>query len=1005
MRYYLALMIMIAALIAIPEIGPADWQKYPANPVLDHGVRGSWDALHVSHPSVLYDGTLYHLWYAGYNGVQWSIGYARSRDGIDWEVYPGNPVLSDGLGDVWDGTSVSQPCVLFDGERYRMWYAGYDGEHLRIGYATSNDGIAWNKHPNPVLDVGTTGSWDAMGVSSPTVVFDGIGYRMWYAGYDGEHLRIGYATSNDGIAWNKHPNPVLDVGMTGSWDAMGVSGPCAVDLEGKIRIWYSGYDGLHLRLGLSETSAPIAHAHVNPAIYEATSPAGAEVSLDGSLSVGADGRPITDDTSYAWDFDGDGLADATGRQVRHVYPLGTHIATLFVTDRDQISQDSISIRVEDTRPPVVTLLSPIGGEIFPTGEALPIRWDIATDAVSLESDIRIGIFIRLDEGEWQPIVSDEANDGLYEGWVVPGILESDRVQIKLEAADASGNVGLDVSAAFAIDRYPPEVRLTAPNGGEVLRGGSVFPITWQPAMDTIALSERPISLFYSQDGGANWTMIAEQEWNDGEYAWSLPMLDAEVLVRIEARDCAGKVGSDVSDGVFMIDSTSPSSPTLTSPADGTVTDQSELTFEGTAEAGSTVTVWDGDSILGNVMASDGTFRYLTTLADGVHSFSVTATDAAGNVSEASAPVVVTVDTVAPVVVTFSSGKAKYRTNETVQITYAVTDALSGVNEVVIHAGEVEYSSLPDEGQVEISPPLTVGRLTATLTATDAAGNTVTASTSAVVEPLLMRMDVVPNVFKIHAPKKRRKSREDNEGEGARRDDRGKEDREKERRKPPVLLVTYLSPPEGIAVTDIEPSSLRLNGRSARKAITREAVLEAVFEVDIPFVAALLSLPESMIVALRQDTTCIRVFLNEPADIASLTLGSLQMAGKLKDGCALVSEDASRHLVLKKVAAPAARVADRTFLAQNYPNPFNPDTWIPYALASDAVVDVRIFDLHGRMVRRIHVGYREAGFYTERNNAVHWDGYNDAGERVSSGVYFYTLQAGDFTATRRMVIMK
>ncbi len=136
------------------------WEKYPANPVFDLGDNGNWDELHVSHPSVLFDGNRYHLWYVGDNGSQLDIGYARSKDGVAWKKYPGNPVLDDGLGDVWDGDFVSQPCVLHDGNQYRMWYAGYDGSNLRIGYATSNDGLHWDKHAsNPVLDLGGSGSW------------------------------------------------------------------------------------------------------------------------------------------------------------------------------------------------------------------------------------------------------------------------------------------------------------------------------------------------------------------------------------------------------------------------------------------------------------------------------------------------------------------------------------------------------------------------------------------------------------------------------------------------------------------------------------------------------------------------------------------------------------------------------------------------------------------------------------------------------------------------------
>ncbi|MBC8456488.1 MAG: hypothetical protein H8D67_00650, partial [Deltaproteobacteria bacterium] len=225
----LSAIIIITVLTFVPGIGMAQisWEKYPANPVIDLGANGSWDDAHVSHPSVLFDGTKYHMWYVGDNGSQRGIGYAVSLNGEVWMEYPGNPVLDDGLGDVWDGEFISQPSVLHDGTKFHMWYAGYDGTNMRIGYATSNDGIVWKKHAaNPVLDLGTSGSLDLVGVSSPTVMLKDNVYHMWYSGYDGTNMRIGYATSGDGINWNKHIfNPVLDLGASGSWDAIGVSSP------------------------------------------------------------------------------------------------------------------------------------------------------------------------------------------------------------------------------------------------------------------------------------------------------------------------------------------------------------------------------------------------------------------------------------------------------------------------------------------------------------------------------------------------------------------------------------------------------------------------------------------------------------------------------------------------------------------------------------------------------------------------------------------------------------
>ena len=102
-------------------------------------------------------------------------------------------------------------------------------------------------------------------------------------------------------------------------------------------------------------------------------------------------------------------------------------------------------------------------------------------------------------------------------------------------------------------------------------------------------------------------------------------------------------------------------------------------------------------------------------------------------------------------------------------------------------------------------------------------------------------------------------------------------------------------------------------------------------------------------------------------------------------------------------SPAVSVED-TLLA-NYPNPFNPETWIPYQLSASADVSVSIYSVNGHLVRRLDLGHQSAGVYRSRSRAAYWDGRNAFGERVASGLYFYTLTAGDFTATRKMLIRK
>ena len=102
---------------------------------------------------------------------------------------------------------------------------------------------------------------------------------------------------------------------------------------------------------------------------------------------------------------------------------------------------------------------------------------------------------------------------------------------------------------------------------------------------------------------------------------------------------------------------------------------------------------------------------------------------------------------------------------------------------------------------------------------------------------------------------------------------------------------------------------------------------------------------------------------------------------------------------------ASLTPERTALLTNYPNPFNPETWIPYQLSESAEVTLRIYAVSGVLVRTLNLGHQLAGLYHQRSRAAYWNGKNELGEPVASGIYFYTLTADDFTATRKMLIMK
>ncbi len=226
------------------------WEKYAGNPVLEPAESGEWDSFYRGQVAVIEDGGIYKMWYSGAGlAGPWQTGYATSTDGLEWDIYPGNPVLEGGLPESWDEQEANGPTVIKDGDTYRLWYHGCNADYsiCSIGYATSNDGVNWAKYAgNPVLEA-TPGEWDETGLAWPRVIKNGATYEMWY--YSGG--QIGRATSSDGAAWTPYAgNPVLSEG----WDGAGV-GPSALLLDGETyKMWVTSGVGESRGLGYAEST-------------------------------------------------------------------------------------------------------------------------------------------------------------------------------------------------------------------------------------------------------------------------------------------------------------------------------------------------------------------------------------------------------------------------------------------------------------------------------------------------------------------------------------------------------------------------------------------------------------------------------------------------------------------------------------------------------------------------------------------------------------------------------
>ena len=266
----LLLIVLWGAGVALAQ---TEWADYPVNTVLGPGDPGTWDELARVEPAVLFDGSVYHMWFAGYDAT-WSgggLGHATSPDGVVWTVLPLDPVLPPGDPGEWDELIWNRPAVIYDGSVFHMWYGGEDAQGIvRGGYATSLDGITWAKYPgNPVFDVGPPGSWDSGHARPGAVVLDGDTYRMWYSGWGYQYYgAIGYAESTDGVNWTKWLYPVLDGASPPAWDVE-VFNPTVVFDGFVYHLLYGGYDrsGGDWMVGYAFSNIPLAfHRHLDKSV-------------------------------------------------------------------------------------------------------------------------------------------------------------------------------------------------------------------------------------------------------------------------------------------------------------------------------------------------------------------------------------------------------------------------------------------------------------------------------------------------------------------------------------------------------------------------------------------------------------------------------------------------------------------------------------------------------------------------------------------------------------------
>lgn len=219
-----------------------------AEPVLS---RGDWDSVDVLNPSVMTFSGAYLNLYSGFDGHTWHTGLATSADGMHWQKQ-GRVLSPSG----WEGNYMAaNGSALVDGAQILYWYQA--GDPPRIALARSPDGRAWTKHPDAVLGTGPYGSFDERGVADPYVIHTGGKFYLFYIGMDrARRQRLGMARSPNGVHWEKlRSNPLLELGSPGAFDEVGLGEPAVWSSGGSYWMLYTGRArDERRRIGLAKSS-------------------------------------------------------------------------------------------------------------------------------------------------------------------------------------------------------------------------------------------------------------------------------------------------------------------------------------------------------------------------------------------------------------------------------------------------------------------------------------------------------------------------------------------------------------------------------------------------------------------------------------------------------------------------------------------------------------------------------------------------------------------------------
>ena len=220
-------------------------------PVITRGLPEEADSHQVVDPHVVEIDGEYYCYYGMYDGSNFRIGLAKSKNLVEWTKHG---VVLDTTKAGIEKVGVVTPYVIGVGDEYWMYYHSYDGDRDRACLATSRDGVSWAKHSgNPILDV-LAGSFYSRRIDPEVVFYEpdkDPRFEMIFGAYDDAEFRCGYAESQDGKTWSIDPRPIFTKGEAGEWDSVHAYPGHGIVIGDTYYLFYQGYDGSSWRIGLA----------------------------------------------------------------------------------------------------------------------------------------------------------------------------------------------------------------------------------------------------------------------------------------------------------------------------------------------------------------------------------------------------------------------------------------------------------------------------------------------------------------------------------------------------------------------------------------------------------------------------------------------------------------------------------------------------------------------------------------------------------------------------------